>query len=206
MDFGWSEDVQAFRDELRAFAQQWLTPELKAEMERAEEGVPRGPLARRIREEIERRGWTRMCLPVEIGGQGKSLWYQFMLSEELSYWGIPFTLGTASMIGPAIERFGTEDQKQKYLPQIWNGEMTLALGYSEPNAGTDLASLQLRATRDGDEWVFNGQKIWTSGAHTSTHVWLAARTDPDAPKHRGISMFIVPLNAPGISVGAGGHN
>src|SRR5262249_53333442 len=91
-------------------------------------------------------------------------------------------------------------QKKKYLPGIMSGEMVLALGYSEPNAGTDLASLETRAVRDGDEYVINGQKMWTSGAHNSTHVWLATRTEPEAPKHRGISMFIVPLSSPGISV------
>ncbi|MGH2589093.1 MAG: acyl-CoA dehydrogenase family protein, partial [Dehalococcoidia bacterium] len=89
---------------------------------------------------------------------------------------------------------------EKYLPGIWSGEIVLALGYSEPNAGTDLAALETRAVRDGDDYVINGQKMWTSGAHNSTHVWLAARTDPSAPKHRGISMFIVPLNSTGISV------
>jgi alkylation response protein AidB-like acyl-CoA dehydrogenase len=104
------------------------------------------------------------------------------------------------MIGPAIERFGTDEQKKKYLPGLWSGEITCALGYSEPNAGTDLASLETRAVRDGDEWVINGQKMWTSGAHMSTHVWLAVRTEPDAPKHRGVSMMIVPLDTPGISV------
>jgi alkylation response protein AidB-like acyl-CoA dehydrogenase len=96
--------------------------------------------------------------------------------------------------------FGTEEQKKEYLPGIWSGEIRFAIGYTEPNAGTDLASLQTRAVRDGDEWVINGQKIFTSEAHVSTHVWLAARTDPDAPKHKGISMFIVPIDAPGVTM------
>jgi alkylation response protein AidB-like acyl-CoA dehydrogenase len=200
VEFGWSKDLAAFRDDVRHFAQEHLTPELQAELSETDEGYGRGRLARDIRQAIEERGWLKMCLPVELGGEGKSLWYQFILSEELSYWGIPFNLGTASMIGPAVERFGTEEQKQKYLPGLWSGEITCALGYSEPNAGTDLASLETRAVRDGDDWVINGQKMWTSGAHMSSHVWLAARTEPEAPKHRGISMFIVPLNTPGISV------
>jgi alkylation response protein AidB-like acyl-CoA dehydrogenase len=104
------------------------------------------------------------------------------------------------MVGPAIQRFGTDEQRAKYLPKIWNNEITCALGYSEPNAGTDLASLKTRAVRDGDEYIINGQKIWTSGAHRCNHVWLAVRTDPDAPKHRGISVFLVPLNTPGITI------
>jgi hypothetical protein len=119
-----------------------------------------------------------MCWPVEYGGQAKSPWYQFILAEEFTMAELPYGRGTASMIGPAIQRFGSETQKEKYLPQIWSGEMTLALGYSEPNAGTDLASLETMGTKDGDDWIINGQKLWTSGAHTSTHVWLAARTDP----------------------------
>ena len=201
MEFGWDRDLRQFRDEVREFAREWQTPELQRELANPEEtAYGRGSIARRVRQAIEQRGWTTMCLPVELGGQGKSLWYQFILSEELSYLGIPFSAGTAAMIGPAIERFGTDQQKRKYLPGLWSGEITCALGYSEPNAGTDLASLETRAIRDGDEWVINGQKMWTSGAHMSTHVWLAVRTDPNAPKHRGISMMIVPLDTPGISV------
>jgi alkylation response protein AidB-like acyl-CoA dehydrogenase len=104
------------------------------------------------------------------------------------------------MIAPAIMRFGTDEQRKYYAPKIWSGEITCALGYSEPDAGTDLASLKTRAVRDGDDYVINGQKIWTSGAHMSSHVWLATRTDPEAPKHRGISVFIVPLTTPGITI------
>ena len=141
-----------------------------------------------------------MCWPKEQGGEGKSPWYQFILIEELEYWGIQFGLLSVSSVAPSIMAFGTDDQKKKYLPGIWDGTTSFAIGYSEPNAGTDLASLETRAVRDGDDWVINGQKIFTSGAHTATHIWLAARTDPDAPKHKGISMFIVPADAPGVSI------
>jgi alkylation response protein AidB-like acyl-CoA dehydrogenase len=103
-------------------------------------------------------------------------------------------------VGSTIMTFGSDEQKAEWLPKIQAGEMTFALGYTEPNAGTDLASLQTRAVRDGDEWVINGQKIYTSSAHVSTHVWLAARTNPDAPKHRGISTFVVDIKTPGITV------
>src|SRR5690606_37379204 len=120
--------------------------------------------------------------------------------EEFSYGGIPFGGMSIGSVAPALMNFGSEEQKEKILPGILDGRITFALGYSEPNAGTDLASLQTRAVKDGDEWVVNGQKIWTTGAHNSTHIWLAARTDPDAPKHRGISLFIVPLDRPGITV------
>jgi alkylation response protein AidB-like acyl-CoA dehydrogenase len=201
MEYGWTPEVETFRQEVRAFIGGVKTPELEAEMADPESAAMRGgPLLRKIREQVEANGWLKMTWPVEFGGQGKSPWYQFVLADEFTAAGIPFGRGTASMIGPAIQRFGSEEQKAKYLPPIWSGDMTLALGYSEPNAGTDLASLETLAVKDGDEWVINGQKLWTSGAHVSTHVWLAARTDPSAPKHRGVSMFIVPLDAPGVSV------
>lgn len=200
MEFGWTQEFEAFREEVRAFIARVKTPELMKDIDASMEARRMTPALKLLRDQVDARGWVKMCWPVEFGGQGKSPWFQQILAEEFSLAGIPYGRGTASMIGPAIERFGSAGQKTKYLPQIWSGEMTLALGYSEPNAGTDLAALETLAVRDGDDWVINGQKLWTSGAHVDTHVWLAARTDPDAPKHRGISMFIVPLNAPGITV------
>lgn len=200
MEYGWNDEFEGFRGEVREFIRSIKTPQLMDEIGTAnEEGRP-GPATFKIRDALDDRGWVKMCWPEEFGGEGKSGWYNFILAEEMTRAELPYGRGTASMIGPAIQRFGSEEQKQKYLPQIWSGDMTLALGYSEPNAGTDLASLETAATKDGDDWILNGQKLWTSGAHTSTHVWLAARTDPTAPKHRGISMFIVPLDAPGVSV------
>jgi alkylation response protein AidB-like acyl-CoA dehydrogenase len=118
----------------------------------------------------------------------------------MEYWGMPYGNLTFTSIAPSIQAFGTEAQKQEWLPGIDRGELTFAIGYSEPNAGTDLASLRTRAERDGDEWVINGQKIWTSLADVSTHVWLAARTDPDAPKHAGISLIVVPTASEGVTV------
>ena len=103
-------------------------------------------------------------------------------------------------VGTTIMRFGSESQKREWLPKIQTGEMNFAIGYTEPNAGTDLASLQTRAVRDGDEWVINGQKIYTSAAHNASHLFMAARTDPEAPKHRGISVFVFPMDTPGITV------
>lgn len=201
MNYGWNPEYESFRNEVRDFIRELKTPELMAELGRGEEAAMGSNAAtKKIRDALDSRGWIKMCWPEEYGGQGKSAWYQFILAEELTLAELPYGRGTASMIGPAIQRFGSEEQKAKYLPQIWSGDMTLALGYSEPNAGTDLASLETMASKDGDDWIINGQKLWTSGAHVSTHVWLAARTDPDAPKHRGISMFIVPLDAPGVSV------
>lgn len=201
MNYGWNEDYERFRTEVRDFIRELKTPELIAELGTGEEAAMRASAVNmRIRDALDTRGWIKMCWPVEYGGEAKSPWYQFILAEEFTMAELPYGRGTASMIGPAIQRFGSETAKEKYLPKIWSGDITLALGYSEPNAGTDLASLETMATKDGDDWLINGQKLWTSGAHVSTHVWLAARTDPEAPKHRGISMFIVPLDAPGVSV------
>ena len=202
MEYGWDEDIIKFRQELRGFIQQISS---RAEIQEliaheVREGEPIHPAVHTLRSLLDDRGWLKMCWPKELGGEGKSYWYQFVLGAELRLAGMPYELDTAEMIVPAIRTFGTEEQQAEYIPAIWSGDITIALGYSEPNAGTDLASLQTSAVRDGDEWVINGQKIWTSCAHFATHVWLAVRTDKKAPKHRGISMMIVPLDSEGITV------
>ena len=199
MEYGWNEEFESFRSEVQQFVKEHLTPELKHEVDTAvREESSSGPLVRKVNEDIKARGWLTMCWPRDLGGEGKSPWFQHILQEELQIAGIPYR--GIPWMAPAIERFGSPETKQRFLPGLWSGEITCALGYSEPNAGTDLASLETVATRDGDDWVINGQKLWTSGAHMSSHVWLAARSDPKAPKHRGISMFILPLNSPGVTV------
>jgi alkylation response protein AidB-like acyl-CoA dehydrogenase len=185
MEFNWPDEIHQFRAEVREFAEANVDDDLRAEMRRTEGDTRGGP---------------RAAWPADYGGGGKSPWFQFVMVQEFSYWGLPYGGLSVGSIAPALMNFGTEEQKKKYLPGILDGEITFAIGYSEPNAGTDLAALQTRAIRDGDEYVVNGQKIWTSGAHQSTHLWLAARTDPEAPKHRGVSMFIVPLNTPGMTI------
>ena len=199
MDFGWSDEYVQFQAELREFIERNRTPELTAELEDAH-GLGRGPEARKFREALNEAGYTTMAWPEEYGGQGKGAFYIFLLNEELAYHGLPLDNMSITSIGATVMAFGSEEQKKDILPRVQSGEIMFALGYTEPNAGTDLASLQTRAVRDGDEWVINGQKIYTSAAHQASHVWLAARTDPDAPKHRGISMFVVPINTPGITV------
>jgi 3-oxocholest-4-en-26-oyl-CoA dehydrogenase alpha subunit len=206
VDFAWPAEVQAFRQEIRAFLRDRWSPDLQQEIDSVSPYHPADPpnpptqLLDALRNELLQLGWPFRSLPVDLGGKGDSPWFQFVLTYELRMARIPFSFGAMTLFGPAIMRFGTPEQRREYIPRIFSGEMTLALGYSEPGAGTDLASLTTRAIRDGDDYVINGQKVWTSDAHETTHVWLAVRTDPEAPKHRGISVFIVPLDTPGITI------
>ena len=201
MEFGWTEEQQEFRADLRRFLEEQRTPALMEELANIDpESGARGPEAKKFRDALNDAGYTTMAWPKEYGGQAKGGFFSFILSEELGYSGLPYDSLSVNSVGATIMGFGSEEQKREWLPKIQTGEMNFAIGYTEPNAGTDLASLQTRAIRDGDDYVINGQKIYTSGAHVATHVWLAARTDPDAPKHRGVSMFVVPLTTPGITV------
>jgi alkylation response protein AidB-like acyl-CoA dehydrogenase len=125
---------------------------------------------------------------------------QYIFASEVQRVGFPLPTLSLETVGPTIMRYGTEEQKADLLPRILAGDVLFAIGYSEPNAGTDLASLVTRAERDGDAWVINGQKTWTSLADHSDFIWLAARTDPESKRHRGISMFLVPTSAPGFSL------
>jgi alkylation response protein AidB-like acyl-CoA dehydrogenase len=197
LDFTWSPEHLAFRDEVRALIREWRTPELLAEY--AKSYGADGPLLRRFRNALVERGFLDKCFPMEGAAAGDAL-LQFLFVEEMEYWGMPYGNLTYTSIGPTLARFGSDDQKHRYLPGIRSGELCFALAYSEPNAGSDLASLRTRAVRVGDEWVIDGQKIWTSLADVATHIWLAARTDPDAPRHQGISLFIVPRNAQGVTI------
>jgi len=151
---------------------------------------------------LNERGWVAPHWPREFGGAGMSAMEQFILNQELARAGAPGVGGSGlAMLGPTLILHGTKEQQAKYLPPILAGEVTWAQGYSEPGAGSDLASLQTRAIRDGDEFVLNGQKIWTSGAHTADAIFALVRTEPEAPKHRGISFLLIDnIHAPGISV------
>src|SRR4051812_1400585 len=137
MEYGWNDEYEAFRGQVKGFIAEVKTPELEREVADAEiEMTSRGPLVKKISDEIDRRGWLRMCWPTDLGGEGKSLWYQYVLGEELQKAGIPYR--GVPWMAPAIEKFGTDEQKHRYLPGLWSGDLTCALGYSEPNAGTDL--------------------------------------------------------------------
>jgi alkylation response protein AidB-like acyl-CoA dehydrogenase len=137
---------------------------------------------------------------VEYGGGGKSLWYLHAFNYEMNYRRLPVPVVTLNTVAPTLMRIGSEEQKRQFLPAVLRGDIEFSIGYTEPEAGTDLASLQTRAVRDGDVYVVNGQKMYTSGAHHGDYVWLAVRTDPEAPKHRGISILIVPLDAEGLEI------
>ncbi|MFE3416508.1 acyl-CoA dehydrogenase family protein [Streptomyces mirabilis] len=139
-------------------------------------------------------GW-----PVAYGGQGRGADEQFVFFDEAYRAGAPVSMVTLNTVGPTLMKYGSEAQKEYFLPRVLSGDLVFAIGYSEPSAGTDLASLRTRAVREGESWLIDGQKIFTSNAQHADWIWLACRTDPDAPKHRGISIVLVPTDAPGFS-------
>lgn len=202
MEFDFSPSEEQFRAELRQLLRQqlpsdWSTRSL-AQPADAEE---RRALARAISKQLADRKWLAMAWPKEFGGLDASYVEQLIFNEEMAYLDAPGSGGVGvSSVGPAIMMSGNEAQKRLYLPRIAGGEDTWAALYSEPAAGSDLASIQTRAVRDGDEYVVSGTKLWVAGAQEANMGYLAARTDPNAPKHRGISTFILPMDAPGISI------
>jgi 3-oxocholest-4-en-26-oyl-CoA dehydrogenase alpha subunit len=153
---------------------------------------------RKVVKQLGADGWLGFGWPTEYGGQGRSSVEQFIVFDEIQRAGVPFPFVTINTVGPTIMRFGTDAQKAKYLPKILAGELNVAIGYTEPGAGTDLASLRTSARLDGDEWVINGNKVFTSGANQADFIWLACRTEPDAKKHAGLSIIMVPTDSPGF--------
>ena len=185
----------AFRDELREYFEGMMTAELQDELRGSEGG---GPLYRQALQQMGRDKLLGVGWPEEYGGRGLGAVEQFIYSDEVQRAGYPLPFLTLNTVGPTLMHFGTDDQRKEFLPRILAGKIHFAIGYSEPSAGTDLASLQMRAVRDGDDWVLNGQKTFTSLADYADYIWLAARTNPDVKKHRGISIFIVPTSSPGF--------
>lgn len=196
MDLTESPEQQQLRKELRAYFSTLLPEDERRAA--GEQGVG-GPRFREIVKMLGRDGWLGIGWPTEFGGQGRSIEDQFVFFDEVQRAGLPFPFVTVNTVGPTLQKFGTEEQKARYLPGILSGDIVFAIGYTEPDAGTDLASLKTRAVRDGDEWVVDGNKIFTSGANTADYVWLACRTDPEAPKHKGISILIIPTDDAGFS-------
>ncbi|MCZ7526306.1 MAG: acyl-CoA dehydrogenase family protein [Acidimicrobiia bacterium] len=185
----------ALRDEVREYFAGLMTPQRRASLV----GESMGPAYREIVRQLGADGWLGIGWPKEYGGQGRGAVEQLVFFDEANRAAVPLPLVTINTVGPTLARFGSEEQKARFLPPILAGELHFAIGYSEPEAGTDLASLRTRAVRDGDEYVVNGQKIFTTGGHDADFVWLACRTDPDAPKHKGISILLVDTTSPGFS-------
>ena len=186
-----------FRDELREYLAKLMTDALVRELVSGHEGG--GPEFRKAMKQMGRDGLLGVSWPKEYGGQERSPVEQFLFADEVQAAGFPLPFLTLNTVGPTLREYGTPEQSRDFCPRILAGEIFFAIGYSEPGAGTDLASLTTSAVRDGSEWVINGQKMWTSLAEYADYIWLAARTDPRAAKHRGLSIFLVPTTAKGFS-------
>jgi alkylation response protein AidB-like acyl-CoA dehydrogenase len=195
LDF--TPDQRAFQAELRAYFLELVDEQAVREMRGSEGG---NPTYNRILRQMGSDGLLGVGWPKEYGGQGRGPVDQYIFSEEVQRSGFPLPFLTLNTVGPTLMRYGNEDQRQFFLPRILKGECQFAIGYSEAEAGTDLASLKTRAVRDGDEYVINGAKMWTSLANFADYIWLAARTNPDVKKHAGISIFLVPTDAPGYKI------
>jgi len=208
VDFGWTPEETAIRVRARQFLDaNWSRRGLNGRLDNDRETV------HEFERTLAEHGWLTMAWPSEYGGQSASYMAQMIFKEEATIRGAPNGGMGAAMVGPMLMIHGSEAQKKDHLPKIASAEVTWCQGFSEPGAGSDLASLQTRAVRDGDEYVINGQKIWTSGAQHADWIHILTRTDPAAPKHRGISYFLVDMNTPGITVrplvqmhGAAGFN
>ncbi|KAA9151549.1 acyl-CoA dehydrogenase [Amycolatopsis acidicola] len=199
MRISYTPEQQALREQLREYFAELMTPERREDLDADGGEYGSGLAYKEIVRQLGRDGWLAIGWPKEFGGQARSMMDQLIFTDEAAVAGVPVPFLTVNTIGPTIMRYGTEEQKAFYLPKIAAGELHFSIGYSEPEAGTDLASLRTKAVRDGDEYVINGQKMWTSLIEYADYVWLACRTDPEARKHKGLSMLIVPTSAPGFS-------
>jgi len=195
MYVGLSKEHEALRDELRAYYDELLTPEVEEDLRKGE-GV--GQVSKDTWKKMAADGYAGVGWPKEWGGRGLTPIEQFVFFDESMRAGAPVPMLTINSVAPTIMRYGSEEQKEYYVPKILKGEIHFAIGYTEPDAGTDLASLKTRADRDGDEWVINGQKVFTSLASGADYIWLAVRTNQEAKKHKGISIIIVPTDTPGF--------
>jgi len=203
MDFKFTEEQEKFRQEVRDFIEEEL---MHGSFKPMTDGGIQG-YETEFTKNLAQKGWIGLTWPKEYGGQERSWMDRLILTEELLRYGAPAGWHWSSdrQMGPSIIKFGTEEQKKEFLPKIIRGEISMAIGMSEPEAGSDMASLQTRAVEDGDDYVIDGQKVWTGGAHYSNYIYLVVRTDPSFPPHdpknfKGISEFIVPTNLPGITI------
>jgi alkylation response protein AidB-like acyl-CoA dehydrogenase len=196
MQVAYTPAEEELRHALRAYFAELMTPAVLEEVARGETG---GPHCLEAVRRMGRDGWLGIGWPSEFGGQGRSEVEQLIFFDEAWRVGAPVPFLTINTVGKTLQEFGSPEQRASFLPRILAGELHFSIGYTEPTAGTDLASLRTTAVRDGDEWVITGQKIYTSLASYADYIWLAARTDPEAPKHKGITIFMVPTSSPGFS-------
>jgi 3-oxocholest-4-en-26-oyl-CoA dehydrogenase alpha subunit len=199
MRIGYTPEQEELRRELRSYFANLMTPERVEALSSVEGEYGTGNAYRDTVAQMGKDGWLALGWPTEYGGQARSAMDQLIFTDEAAIAGAPVPFLTINSVAPTIMAFGTDEQKKFYLPKIASGDLHFSIGYSEPGAGTDLAALRTTAVRDGDEYVINGQKMWTSLIQYADYVWLAVRTNPEAKKHRGISMLIVPTTAPGFS-------
>ncbi|MBB3039172.1 acyl-CoA dehydrogenase family protein [Hoyosella altamirensis] len=199
MRISYTSEQLKLRDHLREYFATVMTPERRDGLETSGGEYGDGTAYNKIIRQLGKDRWLAAGWPEQYGGQARPMIEQLIFTEEAAIAGVPIPFLTLNTIGPTIMRYGTEEQKQFYLPKIAAGDLNFSIGYSEPEAGTDLASLRTKAIRDGDSYIINGQKMWTSLIEYADYIWLAARTDPNAAKQKGLSIFIVPTSAPGFS-------
>ncbi len=210
MRIAYTPEQERLRRELRGYFGTLMTPEIRAALSPLGNGAGSdgaggdgdygdGQAYRRVVRQLGRDGWLALSWPQEYGGRGGTMLDQLIFTDQAAIARAPVPFLTINTVGPTIMRFGTPEQKSFYLPRIAAGEIHFSIGYSEPEAGTDLASLRTTAVRDGDEYVIDGQKMWTSLIQYADYVWLACRTDPQADRHKGLSIVIVPTSAEGFS-------
>ncbi len=197
MYLDYTDEEKALQAQLRAYLGRLITPAVEEELASGEGG---GPHYRRVLTQLGKDGWLGIGWPKEYGGQGRSPLLQFIFFDEVQRAGFPLPLLTLNTVGPTLMKFGSEEQRTRFLPSILRGELHFSIGYTEPEAGTDLASLRTRAERDGDDYVISGQKVFTSLAGHADYIWLAVRTDFTARKHQGISILIVDPKLPGVTL------
>ncbi|MDO9496579.1 MAG: acyl-CoA dehydrogenase family protein, partial [Nocardioides sp.] len=199
MQVSLNPDQIRLREELQQYFADLVTPERKAGLASATGEFGDSTVYKEVIRQVGADGWLGIGWPEEYGGQNRSMIEQLIFTDAAAVAGVPIPYLTLNTVGPTIMRYGTDEQKEYFLPRILKGELHFSIGYSEPGSGTDLASLKTKAVREGDEWVVNGQKMWTSLIQYADWLWLACRTDPDLPRHKGLSMILVPADAPGVS-------
>ncbi len=199
MQIALTPEQVALRSELQEYFAALVTPERRTALAATTGEFGDATVYKDIIRQLGTDGWLGIGWPKEYGGQDRSMIEQLIFTDVAAVAGVPIPYLTLNTVGPTIMRYGTDEQREYFLPRILAGDLHFSIGYSEPGSGTDLASLKTRAVREGDEWVINGQKMWTSLIQYADWIWMACRTDPDLPRHKGLSMILVPADSPGFS-------